>query len=187
MKQHSWIRLALLIVAAASIAMTSANDDGSAAVKTAKPATPRAGGAGAMHFPAEGSEKNTAAQELRVELERLARPEPAQEGGQQVAEGENSGIFSVTSWYVPPPPPPAQPPPPPPKPTAPPLPFSYLGRYQESQSQIIMLVKGDRVYTVSAGEVIENTYRVEGVVDGRVELTYLPLNIRQTIETGEAS
>lgn len=181
MKLHIWVRLAFLIVAAASITMTAGVDDGSAAVKTAQSAVQHE----ARHKDG-GRGGNVPAQELRVELERLARPEPAQETGQEEAE-EGGGIFSVTSWYVPPPPPPQQPPPPPPEPTAPPLPFSYLGRYQESQSVVIMLVKGDRIYTVSAGEVIENTYRVEGLIGGRVELTYLPMNVRQTIDTGEAS
>lgn len=184
--KRSWIRLALLIVASASIAVTSANNDGGVAAKPARHATSRSAEVGAAHPPAHDAEKDIATPELRVELERLARPEPVQEGV-QAGEGGSNGVFAVTSWYVPPPPPPAQPPPPPPKPTAPPLPFGYLGRYQESQSQIIMLVKGDRIYTVSAGDVIENTYRFEGMVDGRVELTYMPLNIRQSIDTGGAS
>lgn len=185
MKQRSWIRLAFLVVTAASIAMTAAMDGSDATAKMVKPA--------ASHRTTEGAgrHKTTDAApdsgSLHVELERLARPDPAQEAEQPVSGGESGGIFSATTWYVPPPPPPPQPPPPPPKPTAPPLPFSYLGRYQESQSTIIILVKGDRIYTVSAGEVIENVYRVEGVVSGRVELTYLPLNIKQTIDTGEAS
>ncbi len=182
MKSRSWIRLGFLIVTAASIAVSAAMDNGDASEKTVQPAGSHAG----RNRHAESPERSGMAQELRVELERLARPESGQEVGQQEADAEYS-IFSVTSWYVPPPPPPPQPPPPPPEPTAPPLPFSYLGRYQESQSLIIMLVKGDRIYTVSAGEVIENIYRVEGVSGGRVELTYLPLNIRQTIDTGEAS
>jgi len=122
-----------------------------------------------------------------VELERMARPESGQEAAQQAETGDGGGIFGVTSWYVPPPLPPPLPPPPPPKPTAPPMPFSYMGRYQESQAEIIMLVKGDRIYTVTSGDVVDNIYRVDGMVGGRVELTYLPLNIKQTIDTGEAS
>ncbi len=50
-----------------------------------------------------------------------------------------------------------------------------------------MLVKGDRIYTVTEGDVIENTYRVERVSAERVELTYLPLNIRQSISIGGTS
>jgi hypothetical protein len=118
-----------------------------------------------------------------VELERMTGPQLQQEGE---AEIEVGNVFAATSWYVPPPPPPPAKPAPPPKPTAPPLPFSYLGRYEDA-ALVIMLVKGDRVYTVSVGDVIESTYRVERVSSGMVELTYLPLNIRQTLSTGAAS
>jgi hypothetical protein len=186
MKLRSWLKLAFLIVAAVSIAMTSiVNDGGGAAAKTIRPDAPRPATAETGRHERSGTGQGT--QALRVELERLARAEFPQEAGQQVTAEGGAGIFGVTSWYVPPPPPPPQPPPPPPKPTAPPLPFSYLGRYQESQAPVIMLVKGERIYTVSAGEVIDNIYRVEGVSNGRVELTYLPLNIKQTLDTGEAS
>jgi len=120
--------------------------------------------------------------QLQVELERLnredasAKPEPAA-----------SNVFRAMSWYVPPPPPAPPPPPkpvPPPPPSAPPLPFSFLGRYEEGQTLIILLVRGERIYTVSEGEVIDNTYRVERLAGGQLEVTYLPLNIRQTISTG---
>jgi len=47
-------------------------------------------------------------------------------------------------------------------------------------------VRGDRVLTVSAGDVIEGTYRVDGIVGARLGLTYLPLNIRQTLDIGNA-
>jgi hypothetical protein len=67
------------------------------------------------------------------------------------------------------------------------MPFSFLGRYEEGGTQIILLVRGDRIYTVSAGDVIDNTYRVEGLSGGRLELTYLPLDIKQTISTGGTS
>jgi hypothetical protein len=117
-----------------------------------------------------------------VELDRLVRVEQQQDGAAEVGN-----VFSATSWYVPPPPPPPVKPPPPPKPTAPPLPFTYLGRYEDTPPVVVMLVKGDRIYTVSEGDVIENTYRVEHVAEGVVELTYLPLNIKQSISTGNAS
>lgn len=115
---------------------------------------------------------------VRVELERLARTQP--ESGVAVVD-----VFGATSWYVPPPPPPPLPPAPPPAPTAPPLPFTYLGRYEDAPTRLTILVKGDRMYTVSEGDVIEDTYRVERVTPGLVELTYLPLNIKQSLRTGE--
>lgn len=69
--------------------------------------------------------------------------------------------------------------------SAPPMPYSYLGRYVEDGKQVILLVRSERIYTVSEGEVLENTYRVERLMRGWLEMTYLPLNIKQTIGTGE--
>jgi hypothetical protein len=121
----------------------------------------------------------------RVELERLDRLEKRQQEKKVVGT-----VFNATSWYVPPPPRHVKPPPPAPVlvpiPTAPPLPFTYLGRYGDSASRIIILSKGDRVYTVTEGDIIENTYRVEKLTAGQVNLTYLPLNIEQSLRTGEA-
>jgi hypothetical protein len=59
-----------------------------------------------------------------------------------------------------------------------------MGRYEEGGARTILLVKGDRVYTVAEGEIIEQTYRVERLADGQLELTYLPLGTRQSISTG---
>ena len=70
--------------------------------------------------------------------------------------------------------------------TAPPLPFTYLGRYGDTPERIIVLSRGDRVYTVAVGDVIDNTYRVEKFTKGMVNLTYLPLSIEQHLPTGEA-
>jgi hypothetical protein len=120
----------------------------------------------------------------RIELERLQRQDGPAETG--TAAGN---AFKAMSWYVPPPPPPPRPPPkplPPPPPTAPPMPFSFMGRYVEGEILIILLLKGERIYTVSEGEVIDNTYRVERLSGGQLELTYLPLNIKQTISAEES-
>jgi len=64
------------------------------------------------------------------------------------------------------------------------MPFSFLGRYEEGETRIILLVRDERIYTVAEGEVIDNTYRVERLAGGQLELIYLPLNIKQTISTG---
>jgi hypothetical protein len=102
---------------------------------------------------------------------------------------ELGNAFETKSWYVPPPPPPPPPPappPPPPKPTAPPLPFTYLGKYQDGAAPIIFLVRGDRILTVKEGDTIEGTYRVDSIVGASLGLTYLPLNIKQKINIGSA-
>lgn len=118
----------------------------------------------------------------RIELAQLQR-----EAEPETTDTPASHAFRSMSWYVPPPPPPPPPPPkpmPPPPPTAPPMPFSFLGRYEEGEMLIILLIRGERIYTVSEGEVIDNTYRVGRLSGGQLELTYLPLDIKQTISAG---
>lgn len=116
----------------------------------------------------------------RVEFERLERA--------RHADVKVGSAFGPTSWFVAPPPPPPKPVvhAPPPAPVAPPMPFAFLGRYEEDGARVILLVKGDRIYTVSEGEVIENTYRVERLTGSQLEMTYLPLNTRQTLQAGDS-
>ena len=155
---------------AVTIALTAASGKGRQAPD--EPALP-------TKNPTPRASKQPAQPLLRVELERLqSQKVPAE------TDPAASSAFKPISWYVPPPPPPPPKPLPPPPPTAPPVPFSFMGRYEDGEKRIILLVKGDRVYTVSEGEVIDNTYRVERLSGGQLELTYLPLNIRQTISAG---
>ncbi len=98
-------------------------------------------------------------------------------------------LFAAHSWYVPPPPPPpaaAVAPPPPPPPAAPPLPFQFLGKLADGERLLVFLQRGERVYTVSAGDVIDGTYRVERIAPTRMTIIYLPLNIAQTLSVGSS-
>ncbi len=112
-------------------------------------------------------------------------------GKRSQTEHKTVDIFKGKSWYVAPPKPkpvPPPPPPPPPPPTAPPMPYAYMGSYIGKDGRmIIFLTKGDQVYSVSPGDVLEGKYRVEGIASGQLVLIYLPLNIQQTISIGEAS
>jgi len=171
-----WVFIGLSVVA---IVMTAASDDRGGTARTAQVKTQQPVKPDSSRLV---QRKQIPSEDAHVELERLALQAQQQEG-----EAEIGNVFGATSWYVPPPPPPPVKPPPPPKPTAPPMPFTYLGLYEDTPPVVVMLVKGDRVYTVSEGDVIENTYRVEHVAAGVVELTYLPLNIKQSISTGNAS
>ena len=116
-----------------------------------------------------------------IEIEKLQRRD-----GPSDIDKLASNAFGAMTWHVPPPPQPkpvAKPAPPPP-PSAPPMPFTFLGRYEDGGTRTILLVKGERIYTVSEGDVIEQTYRVEKLAGGQLELTYLPLDIKQTINAG---
>jgi hypothetical protein len=110
----------------------------------------------------------------RLPLERLKRAR---------MKVQKSGTFSAKSWYVPTPTPK---PAPTPAPTAPPLPFTYLGKIQEAQGQpTYFLSDGNQVRLVSVGETLNNIYTVDGVEDGRLAITYLPLHVKQYLNVGD--
>jgi hypothetical protein len=71
-----------------------------------------------------------------------------------------------------------------PAPSAPPVPFTYLGRLSEDNRTTAFLVSGERNLVVKPGDVIDNSYRVDEVTDKTVQLTYLPLNVKQSLSTG---
>jgi hypothetical protein len=100
---------------------------------------------------------------------------------QRLPENEKD-IFVSKSWFVPPPPPKAA------QPTAPTLPFVYMGKLaEEGENLIILLSKQNRNYQVKVGDVLDNTYRVDEVRPPVMTLTYLPLNIKQTIQIGASN
>jgi len=71
--------------------------------------------------------------------------------------------------------------PPPPPPQAPPLPFTYVGMVGDEDETTVFLAQQDVNHAVRKGDVINGTYRVEEAEAGRVVLTYLPLDQRQTL------
>jgi hypothetical protein len=123
-----------------------------------------------------------------VELDRLARLEAQHKDPKKVGDAFNTSSWDepAASRFVLPIQPAVQAASAVVVPMAPPMPFTYLGRYGDTPSRTVVLAKGDRVYTVAVGEVIENTYRVEKYTYGTINLTYLPLNIEQHLPTGEA-
>ncbi len=114
-----------------------------------------------------------------LQLEKLARAD--------VVEPEQDP-FAGKSWYVPPPPPPPPKVQEAPRPTAPPLPFHYMGRMQEEGGQaVIYLTQGRRAYSLSLGDTIDGIYRLDSISQGQIVLTYLPLDTRQSLNTGSAA
>jgi hypothetical protein len=117
-----------------------------------------------------------AAKEARLVLARISR-EPL--------DTVEADIFAARSWQ------PAPPPPPPSRPaaavdarpTAPALPFAYAGQLGDPQTGklIIYLTRSDTVYTVSAGDVIDESYRIEAITDRQITFVYLPMKAQQTL------
>jgi hypothetical protein len=105
---------------------------------------------------------------------------------------EAGALFATHSWYEPPPPPPSPPPSmatteslTPPIPTAPPLPFSYMGTFKpDGAPPVFFLTRGDRVYDVHVGDTLDNIYSIDGFNGSQLLLTYKPLNIQQQMAVG---
>jgi hypothetical protein len=108
-------------------------------------------------------------------------------------KGADADVFGTRS-FVPAPPKPkpgAQPPaqvvaaaPPPPPPPPPPVPFAYIGRLAEGGQTTVFLAQGERNLVVRAGDVIDNTYKIEEIGQSALVLTYLPQNVKQTMPIG---
>lgn len=68
------------------------------------------------------------------------------------------------------------------EPPLPEFPYHYMGRMQsEGRADTVYLTKGNHVYSVVVGEVIEGMYRVVEIASDRLEVIYLPLAKKQQI------
>lgn len=75
--------------------------------------------------------------------------------------------------------------PPPITPTAPMLPFRYVGQLNDGQAQYVYLANGEQMLTAKAGDRIAGDYRLITLAPGRLEFEHLPTGERQvlTIDT----
>jgi hypothetical protein len=61
-------------------------------------------------------------------------------------------------------------------------PFTFLGAFESDGGKpVFYLVEGDKVHAVSAGDSVNDLYRIEAVDAEGMVLVYLPLKIRQTL------
>ena len=114
----------------------------------------------------------------------LPRAQLIGESGETAFAGAD-GVFGGQNWNPPPPPPPpAQAPPPPPPPTAPPLPFTFLGKAAADGAWEVFLARADRTYVVRNATVIDGVYRIDKIAPPMLTITYLPLNQIQQLNIG---
>ncbi|WP_085718850.1 hypothetical protein [Pseudomonas sp. B28(2017)] len=69
-------------------------------------------------------------------------------------------------------------------PTAPPLPFQFVGRLDDRSDLQVFLQNGEKIYVVRKGDVIDETWRIERISDEELNLVYLPLHLAQTLSVG---
>jgi hypothetical protein len=163
-KQRRLLLGVALALTVAAVAATEGKDESDSAVVQPDQVKTR-------HLQQKGRTESELAS--NVSLARLNR---------QLLPEEVKDMFAGKSWYVAPPPPKPAPP------SAPPLPFVYMGKLaEEGEKVVILLTKENRSYEVREGDVLDNIYRVDEVRAPVMILTYLPLNIKQTIQIGASN
>lgn len=107
----------------------------------------------------------------------LSFPEPVA-ASEELEAAANIDPFRAKTWYI------APPPPPPPKPTAPPLPFQYLGKLVEAGETRVFLNHQGKQLIARVGDIINGTYSVEEIVGGQMTFLYQPLKEKQVLAIG---
>lgn len=98
----------------------------------------------------------------------------------QEQDSQSADLFKPHDWYVASKP--LEAPAPPPKPVAPEAPFSYLGKLEDSpQGTTFFLSENNKVYSVVAGQDIDDVWRLDTEDATTLNLTYLPLGQTQTL------
>lgn len=142
----------------------------------------RKGGVASKSAASSSAESRRAwAKERTTELAAapLSFPEPAPvDESKTEADETRIDPFRNKSWYV------APPPPPPSRPTAPPLPFKYLGKLNDAGEIRVFLSHQGKHVIARVGDVINGTYSVEEISGGRMTLLYQPLKEIQTLAIG---
>lgn len=72
-------------------------------------------------------------------------------------------------------------------PAAPPLPFTYLGKLGEDGKFTVFLSVRGRSFAVKTGDTVAQVYRVDEIRPPMMALTYIPMNIKQTMQIGETN
>jgi hypothetical protein len=100
---------------------------------------------------------------------------------------KSAGLFKPHSWVVEPPKAKEVKLPPPP-PTAPPVPFTYMGRLDNGpQGNLIYLASNDKSYSVLIGQKVNGFWQLEREDSNNLYFTYLPLNLPQVLSKNQTS
>ena len=106
---------------------------------------------------------------------------PWQKLQRQPLVNQVDNVFKVHSWLVVPKVAKIKEPPPPP-PMAPPAPFTYMGKLEDSpKGTQVFLMRDGKLYTVIKGQKIDAQWRLDSEENNSIRLTYLPLNLPQIL------
>lgn len=67
-------------------------------------------------------------------------------------------------------------------PAMPPLPFRYVGKLLYKGKLEVLLMRGEHLFSIAAGDKIGDEYLVDHVGDSSIRFTYLPLKMKQSMQ-----
>jgi hypothetical protein len=73
-----------------------------------------------------------------------------------------------------------------PAPQAPPLPFRFLGRYDDDGDEAVFLQNNEQTLVVRVGETVQSNYKIVALSANTLTLRYLPLDLEQTLDVSSA-
>lgn len=118
----------------------------------------------------------------KIENSLVNSPIPWQKLKREYLGSQSYNAFKVHSWVVAPPVkklPPALPPPPP---KAPPAPFTYVGKLENSpKGTQIFLMENNKLLSVVMGEKVNALWRLDSEDAGAIRLTFIPLDLKQVL------
>lgn len=168
MKPRQWrLAGALALTLGASMWAAMQDVDDSPARAAAEPRVRATPNSAAPPRPATAQTGSAAAMQRLPELPVAARRAPL------AAEGAG---FAAPLSFRPPPPPSASP-----RPTAPPLPFRYVGAIDETGQRRALIMQGEHLHILGSGDEIDGRYRVERIGEAGIDFLYLPLQQRQSL------
>ena len=180
-KQRSWILgIALLLTIAATAAVNSQDDADTGVVHRDIIKHKKSNPIEVIPRDQSKEKENSAVPEMSSALllvDQVKRP----------AFSETvKDMFPSKSWFVPPPQ--AKIVTPHPVPTVPPFTYQYIGKMiEDGNRSAVFLENKSRIFVVHSGDTIESKYRVDVIEPPVMTLTYLPLNIKQTVQIGEVN
>lgn len=62
------------------------------------------------------------------------------------------------------------------------LPFRYVGKVLQNGKLEVLLMRGERLYSLAAGDKAGEDYLLERINESSLSFTYLPMNVRQSLE-----
>jgi hypothetical protein len=68
----------------------------------------------------------------------------------------------------------------PPKPSAPPLPFQYIGKWSQGKKGEVLVMRDQELLAIAPGQKI-GEYRVDQIGESAISFTYLPLKTKQSL------